>query len=148
MFPLGMSDQRDKFVSVLGRVVSHVDQLEDEATFLRHLGRDHRKYEVIAEHYNAVGASLFATLQHFLRDEWDADLAADWAAAYQVIARIMVEAADTSSESTTASESPRVKSFDSLTPPGLCLAGLSLGWWLAQPNRSMPNGSSHGMKTR
>ena len=100
MFPLGMSDQRDKFVSVLGRVVSHVDQLEDEATFLRHLGRDHRKYEVMAEHYNAVGASLFATLQHFLKDEWDADLAADWAAAYQVIARIMVEAADTSSETT------------------------------------------------
>ncbi len=98
MFPLSMSGQRDKFVSVLGRVVSHVDRLEHDASFLEHLGRDHRKYEVVTEHYNAVGASLFATLRHFLGDDWDEDLAADWAAAYQVIARIMVEAADTSSE--------------------------------------------------
>ena len=98
MFPLSMSGQRDKFVSVLGRVVSHVDQLENDASYLAHLGRDHRKYAVIMEHYNAVGASLFATLRHFLGDEWDEHLAADWAAAYQVIARIMYEAADTAAE--------------------------------------------------
>jgi NAD(P)H-flavin reductase/hemoglobin-like flavoprotein len=100
MFPLSMSGQRDKFVSALGRVVSHVDQIEKDATFLQHLGRDHRKYAVVTEHYNAVGASLFATLKHFLGSEWNEDLAADWAEAYQVIARIMVEAADTSSDST------------------------------------------------
>ena len=100
MFPLSMSGQRDKFVSALGRVVSHVDQIEKDATFLAHLGRDHRKYAVITEHYNAVGASLFATLKHFLGDDWTEELAADWAEAYQVIARIMVEAADTSTEST------------------------------------------------
>jgi NAD(P)H-flavin reductase/hemoglobin-like flavoprotein len=99
MFPLSMSGQRDKFVTALGRIVSHVDQIERETTFLQHLGRDHRKYAVITEHYNAVGGSLFATLKHFLGSEWDEDLAADWAAAYQVIARIMVEAADTSSDS-------------------------------------------------
>jgi NAD(P)H-flavin reductase/hemoglobin-like flavoprotein len=99
MFPLSMSHQRDKFVSALGRIVSHVDQIEVDEAFLQHLGRDHRKYAVITEHYNAVGASLCATLKHFLGSEWDEDLAADWAAAYQVIARIMVEAAETSSES-------------------------------------------------
>jgi NAD(P)H-flavin reductase len=36
---------------------------------------------------------------HFLGSEWDEELAADWTAAYQVVARIMVEAAETSSES-------------------------------------------------
>ena len=35
MFPLSMSDQRDKFVSALGRIVSHVDQIENDADFLR-----------------------------------------------------------------------------------------------------------------
>ncbi|NUR08818.1 MAG: oxidoreductase [Nocardioidaceae bacterium] len=98
MFPLSMSSQRDKFVSALGRIVSHVDQIETDERFLQHLGRDHRKYAVIAEHYNAVGVSLCATLKHFLGPEWDEDLAGDWAAAYQVIARIMVEAAEISSE--------------------------------------------------
>jgi NAD(P)H-flavin reductase/hemoglobin-like flavoprotein len=98
MFPLSMSGQRDKFVSALGRIVSHADQLENDAAFLQHLGRDHRKYAVLTEHYDAVGASLCATLKHFLGPEWDEDLAADWTAAYQVIARIMVEAAEMSSE--------------------------------------------------
>lgn len=100
MFPLSMAGQRDKLVSALGRVVSHAHQLENDAEFLRHLGRDHRKYAVVAEHYNAVGASLCATLKHFLGSAWDEDLAAQWTAAYQVIARIMVEAADMSSEET------------------------------------------------
>ena len=100
MFPLSMANQRDKFVSALGRIVSQADQVENDASFLRHLGRDHRKYAVVAEHYNAVGASLCATLKHFLGPAWDEELAAEWTAAYQVIARIMVEAADSSSEST------------------------------------------------
>jgi NAD(P)H-flavin reductase/hemoglobin-like flavoprotein len=99
MFPLAMADQRDKFVSALGRIVSHADQIENDAAFLQHLGRDHRKYAVVAEHYNAVGASLCATLKHFLGSEWDEVLATHWTAAYQVVARIMVEAAETSSES-------------------------------------------------
>jgi len=99
MFPLSMSGQRDKFVSALGRIVSHAHQIENDAAFLQHLGRDHRKYAVVAEHYNAVGASLCATLKHFLGSEWDEELAAHWTAAYQVIARIMVEAAEVSSES-------------------------------------------------
>ncbi|MFC5177886.1 globin domain-containing protein [Nocardioides taihuensis] len=100
MFPLSMAGQRDKFVSALGRIVSHAHQIEGDADFLRHLGRDHRKYAVVAAHYDAVGASLVATLQHFLGDEWDEELAAAWAAAYQVIARIMVESAENSSETT------------------------------------------------
>ncbi|WUF25175.1 globin domain-containing protein [Kribbella sp. NBC_00482] len=100
MFPLSMSNQRDKFVGALGRIVSHADQIENDAAYLQHLGRDHRKYAVIAEHYDAVGASLCATLKHFLGSEWDEELAGHWTAAYQVIARMMVEAAETSSEST------------------------------------------------
>jgi hemoglobin-like flavoprotein len=106
MFPLSMSNQRDKFVGALGRIVSHADQIEKDAAFLQHLGRDHRKYAVVAEHYNAVGASLCATLMHFLGSEWDEELAADWTAAYQVVARIMVEAAETSSESSLTGGTP------------------------------------------
>ncbi|MGH3506436.1 MAG: globin domain-containing protein, partial [Nocardioidaceae bacterium] len=98
MFPLAMANQRDKFVSALGRIVSHAGQIDNDIDFVQHLGRDHRKYAVIAEHYNAVGASLSATLKHFLGSEWDEELAAEWAAAYQVIARIMVEGAEMSLE--------------------------------------------------
>ncbi|WP_432476207.1 globin domain-containing protein [Nocardioides sp. GXQ0305] len=99
MFPISMVGQRDKFVSALGRIVSNAHQMGSDEAFLQHLGRDHRKYAVVSEHYDAVGASLCATLKHFLGSDWDEELALHWTAAYQVIARIMVEAAETSSES-------------------------------------------------
>jgi NAD(P)H-flavin reductase/hemoglobin-like flavoprotein len=98
MFPVSMSAQRDRLVDALGRIVSNVDQLGEVTPFIQQLGRDHRRFSVVAEHYNAVGASLLATLKHFLGAAWNDRLAADWAAAYGVIAKVMVEAAEESSE--------------------------------------------------
>ncbi|MCW3840764.1 globin domain-containing protein [Micromonospora yasonensis] len=94
MFPTNMAGQRDKLVSALGHIVSHVDQLDRLAEFLQQLGADHRKYAVRAEHYPAVGQALLATLRHFLRDAWTDELAKDWADAYELIAQVMIEAAE------------------------------------------------------
>ena len=102
MFPITMSQQRDRLVGALGQIVSRVDQLDDVISFIQQLGRDHRRFSVVAEHYNAVGASLLATLQQFLGAAWTEELAADWAAAYGVIARVMVEAAEESSDTSPA----------------------------------------------
>ncbi|MDN5852817.1 MAG: FAD-binding oxidoreductase, partial [Actinomycetia bacterium] len=61
------------------------------------LGSDHRRFSVEPEHYNAVGASLLATLRHFLGAAWTDELASDWAEAYGVIAKVMVQGAEESS---------------------------------------------------
>lgn len=102
MFPISMAAQRDKLVGALGRIVSNVDDLPNVTPYIQQLGRDHRRFSVVASHYTAVGASLLATLKHFLGAAWNDDLAADWAAAYGVIARVMVEAAEESAESSPA----------------------------------------------
>lgn len=94
MFPVSMATQRDRLVGALGRIVSRVDQLDEVVGFIEQLGRDHRRFEVIATHYNAVGASLLATLQHFLGERWTDEVAADWAEAYGLIATVMVKAAE------------------------------------------------------
>jgi NAD(P)H-flavin reductase/hemoglobin-like flavoprotein len=99
MFPVSMAAQRDKLVSALGHIVSNVHQLEEVTAFIEQLGRDHRRFGVIAEHYHAVGASLLATLRHFLGPAWTDQLAADWAAAYGVIAKVMVQAAESAAAS-------------------------------------------------
>jgi NAD(P)H-flavin reductase/hemoglobin-like flavoprotein len=96
MFPISMAAQRDKLVTALGAIVSNVDQVEQVAPFIQQLGRDHRRFSVIAEHYSAVGASLLATLQQFLGPAWTESLAADWAAAYGLVAKVMVQAAEES----------------------------------------------------
>ncbi|MFC4149711.1 globin domain-containing protein [Micromonospora mangrovi] len=93
MFPTNMAGQRDRLVSALGHIVSHVDQLDRLTAFLQDLGADHRKFAVRAEHYPAVGEALLATLQHFLGEVWTDELAQEWTAAYGLIAQVMTEAA-------------------------------------------------------
>jgi NAD(P)H-flavin reductase len=96
MFPMSMGRQRDRLVSALGRIVSNVDKVESLVPFLQQLGREHRKFEAIAPHYPAVGASLVATLAHFSGEHWSEELSADWQAAYRLVAQTMIEAADES----------------------------------------------------
>lgn len=100
LFPVSMTAQRDRLVAALVRIVSNVDQIDEVVGFIQQLGRDHRKFSVITDHYSAVGASLLATLQHFLGARWTPELAADWSAAYGLIAKTMVQAAEESSEHT------------------------------------------------
>jgi NAD(P)H-flavin reductase/hemoglobin-like flavoprotein len=93
MFPVSMAVQRDNLLNALGRIVAEVSSHDTLVPFLRGLGRDHRKFGTLAEHYPAVGASLLATLAHFNGTEWNEELARDWTEAYTVVAQVMTEAA-------------------------------------------------------
>lgn len=93
MFPVSMAVQRDNLLNALGRIVAEVSSHDTLVPFLQGLGRDHRKFGTLAEHYPAVGASLLATLAHFNGTEWNEDLARDWTEAYTVVAQVMTEAA-------------------------------------------------------
>jgi NAD(P)H-flavin reductase/hemoglobin-like flavoprotein len=94
MFPIGMSHQRDRLLSALGRIVSQVDSLPELVPFVRQLGADHRKFGVEALHYPEVGQSLVATLRYFSGPAWNEALAKDWTDAYTLVAKVMVEAAE------------------------------------------------------
>lgn len=94
LFPISMATQRDHLLRALARIVSDVDNLDDLSVFLQDLGRDHRKFGTVAGHYGAVGTSLLATLAHFSGDGWTPDVAADWKAAYDLIAQVMLSAAE------------------------------------------------------
>jgi NAD(P)H-flavin reductase/hemoglobin-like flavoprotein len=93
LFPVSMAAQRGHLVDALVKIVSQVDTVNDLAMFLQGLGRDHRKFGAVAEHYDAVGASLLATLEHFSGPAWTPEVAADWKAAYELIASVMTAAA-------------------------------------------------------
>jgi NAD(P)H-flavin reductase len=97
MFPVSMAHQRDRLFAALGDVVARVDDLEALVPILQQLGRDHRKFGTLAAHYPAVGASLLATLEHF-DDEWTPELAKSWSEAYDVVATVMIQAAEEATE--------------------------------------------------
>jgi NAD(P)H-flavin reductase/hemoglobin-like flavoprotein len=93
MFPVSMQAQRAHLVAALVAIVSAVDDPDALAAIAADLGRDHRKFGALAEHYQAVGDSLLATFAFFCGEAWDAALEADWTAAYELIASVMTAAA-------------------------------------------------------
>src|SRR5258708_4154661 len=93
MFPVSMQAQRAHLVDALMSIVSSVDNQEKLPLFWRDLGRGHRKFGTLAEHYDAVRDSLLATFAHFSGDALDAELEADWKDAYELIASVMRAAA-------------------------------------------------------
>ncbi|GAA1689474.1 FAD-binding oxidoreductase [Glycomyces endophyticus] len=102
MFPMNMAAQRDKLVTALGAVVSNVDTIEHVVPALQDLGRDHRKFGALRGHYPAVGEALVATLEHFSGPHWTPAIAADWTAAYGLVAATMADAADEAAHYTPA----------------------------------------------
>lgn len=94
MFPPGMARQRDRLVGALVRIVTQVDRLDELVPYLQDLGRDHRKFGALAAHYPAVGEALLAALAHFSGPEWTPALAANWSAAYGLVAATMSGAAE------------------------------------------------------
>ena len=97
LFPVSMAHQRDRLFAALGDVMARVDDLDALVPILEQLGRDHRKFGTVADHYPAVGASLIATLKHF-DDDWHAELERSWAEAYDLVASVMIKAADEASD--------------------------------------------------
>lgn len=93
MFPISMSVQRDRLIGALGAIVAQAADTDRLVPFLEGLGRDHRKFGTLAEHYPAVGQSLIATLGYFSGSEWTPDLEQQWTEAYTLIAKVMSDAA-------------------------------------------------------
>jgi NAD(P)H-flavin reductase/hemoglobin-like flavoprotein len=93
LFPVSMAAQRGHLINALVKIVSHVDSVDDLTAFLQGLGCDHRKFGVVAAHYDAVGDSLLATLEHFSGPAWTSELSTDWKAAYELISSVMTTAA-------------------------------------------------------
>lgn len=93
LFPPAMGDQHDRFFHALLRIVWNQDNPGELAGHLGRLGRGHRKYGVLPEHYAAVGAALTATLRVYAADVWTAETEDAWAAAYRDAADAMIGAA-------------------------------------------------------
>lgn len=93
LFPVNMEVQRSRLLRALVHVVQMVDQPEELVPFLEQLGRDHRKFGVLAQHYDAVGGALLSAIGHFAGDAWTPEVEGAWTNAYGVVADAMRTAA-------------------------------------------------------
>jgi NAD(P)H-flavin reductase/hemoglobin-like flavoprotein len=93
LFPVNMEVQRSRLLRALVHVVQMVDRPEELDPFLDQLGRDHRKFDVADEHYDALGAALIGAVAHFSGTAWTPETEAAWAQAYGIAADRMRAAA-------------------------------------------------------
>lgn len=91
MFPVNMEVQRSRLLRALVHIVQMVDRPDDLLPFLRQLGRDHRKFGVIASHFEAVGMALLAGVKQYAKAAWTDEVERAWAEAYTIMARAMLE---------------------------------------------------------
>lgn len=94
LFPVNMQVQRSRFFRALMHVVQNIDRPDELVPFLRQLGRDHRKFGVLARHYDAMGTALVTTLKQYAGPVWSSQVEQAWRDAYGLIAKTMQEAAE------------------------------------------------------
>jgi NAD(P)H-flavin reductase/hemoglobin-like flavoprotein len=94
MFPMGMSQMRERLFGGLSRLVWSLDSPEDSGAYLAQLGRDHRKYGVKDKHYRPFFTALLATAAHFNGSGWTPETDAAWQRALAYAVRTMRSAAE------------------------------------------------------
>jgi NAD(P)H-flavin reductase/hemoglobin-like flavoprotein len=94
MFPLTMSEHRERVFAALTRIVWGLDSPAARSAYLGRLGLEHRKFGVKEKHYTAFFDALLATLQHFSGRSWTPATEQAAAAALDQVAALMLRAAD------------------------------------------------------
>jgi NAD(P)H-flavin reductase/hemoglobin-like flavoprotein len=94
LFAANMEAQYGRMLRALMHIVQKIDQPDDLLPFLRQLGRDHRKFGVLTQHYDVMGTALVTTLKQYVGQAWTPRVEKAWIDAYGLISKAMLEAAD------------------------------------------------------
>jgi len=94
LFPPAMDEQRDRLFRALARIVESLSTPAEMAEYLTQLGRDHRKYAVEPDMYEAVGDALLLTLRKYAGGAFTPAAEQAWTGAYQAASSLMIRAAE------------------------------------------------------
>jgi NAD(P)H-flavin reductase/hemoglobin-like flavoprotein len=94
LFPPSLSTQYGRLFHSVTTMVWSIDSPESLAAFLSRLGRDHRRFGIHADHYEAMGHALLATLRKYAGPAWTSEMETAWVTAYRAATGIMVRAAE------------------------------------------------------
>jgi hemoglobin-like flavoprotein len=87
-----MSVQGNMLMNMIAATVKGLDRLDELKPVLEDLGRRHRTYGALVEHYAAVEACLLYTIETIMGAQCTLDVKLAWTAIYNFIAQTMIEA--------------------------------------------------------
>lgn len=93
LFPSDMAQHKGKFVQMLATVVKCLDDVSAISEHVADLGCRHASYDVRESDYEVVGQALLLMLHRVLGTRCTPEVREAWAAAYDMLARVMKEAA-------------------------------------------------------
>jgi len=99
LFRGDMDEQGRKLMAMLAAVVNGLRNLDMIIPAAEALAIRHIDYGVEAEHYKPVGEALLWTLEQGLGDAFDTPTREAWIAAYELLTKVMIEAAYSKSAS-------------------------------------------------
>ncbi|MCB0076083.1 MAG: ester cyclase [Anaerolineales bacterium] len=94
LFGAEMNEQRMKLMQTLNVLVKGLNNLTVLVPVLQRLAVRHVGYGVHSDHYATVGEALLWALEHELGDAFTPEVREAWAAVYQLIAAVMMEATE------------------------------------------------------
>jgi NAD(P)H-flavin reductase/hemoglobin-like flavoprotein len=94
MFPVAMTEQRERLFRALVRIVNSLTTPDELAAYLAQLGRDHRKYGVEPWMYGPVGEALITTIRAFSGSAFTPAAEEAWTQAYSAASTLMIRAAE------------------------------------------------------
>lgn len=93
LFPVQMDLQRNRLLGAIVAAVQQFDDAEAIDTYLRGLGRDHRKFHVTPEHYALVKTALLDALRTQAGEHWNNVYDQAWNDVYDLISAKMIAGA-------------------------------------------------------
>lgn len=96
LFTTPPEEQHKKLMASVGAIVASVTNPDVMLPYLRAMGIRHIAYKTENAHYGAVAENLIAVLaEHLSKEgEWTDEMANNWAEALNVIADVMIDAAE------------------------------------------------------
>lgn len=93
LFPANMAEQRSHLARALMRIVQMLDRPDDLRTALEQLGREHRRFAVLAEHRAVVEEALLGTIGTAAGPAWTPSVERGWRNAFATVTAALLEAA-------------------------------------------------------
>jgi hemoglobin-like flavoprotein len=94
-FPSNLSEQCTQLMSALGLAVARLDDPRSIPPCLEELGKRHVAYGVRRADYVTMGSALLWTLEQSLAEDFTPRMQDAWAAVYELLAALLIEAAET-----------------------------------------------------